>query len=148
MHDAGSVGDLEGDRCFANDVDDLRRWKWTPLGDRRFQALPLEKFHDDVRQAARGDAVVVHLHHVAGLELGGRLRFGFEPTHRISVLGELGVDELDRHAVSERRVPGSPNRSHRAATDELLDAVLAGDDGVGEIGDRVGRGRVHVASGR
>jgi hypothetical protein len=43
-------------------------------------------------------------------------------------LGVLGIDELDGDPRAEARMPPLPHRAHAAATDEIEDFVLAGDE--------------------
>src|SRR5204863_465127 len=70
------------------------------LGERLRQRAPGEELHGEVELAVVGLAVVVDADGVRVLDLRGRLHLAIEAPGGVGVLGDGGVDDLERdHAV-------------------------------------------------
>src|SRR5438034_5351096 len=78
------------------------------------------------------------------VERGGDLRLGTEPTQEPGVLGQGEVQHLDPYPPLETDVVGHVDATARARTDGTEQAVAAGEDAAGEVGDAGNRHRVTV----
>ena len=81
-------------------------------------------FHDKVAVPGAGLAEIIDRDDSAVLELRERARLALEADEKIAVRCEFGGQELDRHRAVERGLHALVNRTHPAAPEQALDAVL------------------------
>jgi hypothetical protein len=71
---------------------------------------------------------------VRGLERSGSAGFALEaPEEQLGITGHLGTDELDRRRPDQQAVSRPPDLAHPAATDLLLEDILAEFVGFGDL---------------
>ena len=99
-----------------------------PLGQR----LAAKQLHDDESDAVIGEAGVEDLHDVRALGGARGLGLAREPPSRLTLLGVLGIEDLDCHALLDGRVDGLVNAPHPATADQLHDRVFS-DRAAGQI---------------
>src|SRR5262249_29174946 len=119
---AQRLADLSDEvRCF------LERQAPAPL-EPHAQILSVEELHHEVRDAAV-DAVVLDLHDVWALEVGGRACLALEARAELGRARERRIHELHGDGMAKVKVTRYPDRPHATAGERLLEAELAGDDG-------------------
>ena len=125
---------LERGADLAQDVDDPLRRQRPVLSDQGVEIQAIEQLHHVVQPAVLGGAEVVELHRVRGLERGGRAGFALEaPEEQLGIARHLRTDELDRRRPDQQAVARPPDLAHPAATDLLLQDVLAQLIGFGDL---------------
>ncbi len=119
-----------------------------------FQAPAADELHLDVAHRV-GAAEVVDGHGARMIELGHQPGLALEPRPALVVLGDLGLDQLQRAGAVQLDVLDLPDLAHAPDADLLEEPVLAEDDSA-RLEDRrgefvpvargaVGLGRVRVA---
>ena len=133
------VAGVERGRRLAQPADGLLE-AGPPVAQALGERSAVEQFHDHERRALVV-ADVVDLDHVgvAG-QAGGGARLADEALPAVGVLGEVGGQDLDRHAAVEDLVLGRVHGSHAAVGDVPDDSISGG-----ELGDhgRTADGRLY-----
>ena len=94
------------------------------LVEPRLKRLPGDVFHHHVMQVAL-DVKVVDLHDVRVMQLGHGLRLALEAVEKIRGLGQVRVEDLDRHQPLEPRLKGPVYFGHAAAPQARLELIFA-----------------------
>ena len=94
-----------------------------PAGETRVERLALDELHDEHRLAAVLEDVV-EAHDVRVLEPRQRRRLALEPLTELGIVGDPGVEDLDRDDAAETQVAGAPDDAHPAPA-ELLQWAIA-----------------------
>ncbi len=93
----------------------------------RVQAPAVEVLHRDVEQAVGLGAEVEDLDRVGVIQARRGLRLPVESSGEGGVVGVLAVHHLDGDGLLEGDLSRPEDGAHRAAADEVLDHVFAGD---------------------
>ena len=126
MHEAAAVGVVETTRRLEADRERLRRREPVALVEKRAQAAAAEVLEDEI-----GPVVVLapveDRHDVGMAQGGGRLGLGPEAAQEGFVVGQGGVQHLDRDASPQRHVLGQEDVSGRTRADGSEQAVPAAE---------------------
>jgi hypothetical protein len=79
-------------------------------------------------------APVVDVDDARMMERRGQLRLGAEAPQEPGVVGQGGVEDLDRHPAAQADVPGGIHPPGGAGADGGDEAVTAGQDPAGQVG--------------
>ena len=120
------VGD--GLARLQDELDGLLDRKRPSLLKPRAEVAALQVLHHHVRSAGLQRPDVDDARHVLALDLDRRASFPREPRHGFGIAQRVGKQELDRHPLVELDVVGSDDDAHAARAEDLVDAVLAGED--------------------
>ena len=104
------------------------------------EAAALEQLEHHERHVVL--APVVDRHDVRVVQRRRDLRLGAEAAEEPGVVGERGVQHLHRDAAPQADVVGDVDATARAGADRREQAVAAGEDAAGEVGDAGDRHRV------
>ena len=91
------------------------------------EARSLDELHHEKRRLAVL-AVVVEAHDVLVLERGENARLARETPPELGILGDPGVEQLDRDVAPQAAVMGAPDGSHASLADASTQLVAAGDE--------------------
>ena len=109
----------------AGDLGEHRRGaigRQRPAGEHVGEAAGVDQAHHQVRGTGLAP-VVVQRDDVRVLEPGDELGLGLEPADERRIVGELGLDHLDRHLTPDDRLVGPEHRAERASSDLLAQLV-------------------------
>ncbi len=137
VDDPSHVRVLERGRDLPSDVDGLRRGESLAGVEQASEASASQELEHHERHVVV--APVVHRHHVRVVQRGRDLRLGAEPPQETGVVREGEVEHLHRDAAAEPNVVGHVDATARARADRREQAVPAGEDSAGEIGDATDR---------
>ncbi|MNC86743.1 hypothetical protein D3C83_24170 [compost metagenome] len=126
------MGVVEPGGDLAADGGGLRRAQPVAPVEQAAEAAALEELEDHERGLVLPP--VVDRHHVRVVQRGGHLRLGAEPPEEAGVVGQGGVEDLDRHLALEAHVPGGVDAPARPRPQGGHQAVPAGQDTAGQIG--------------
>ena len=146
MDDAGVVRLLERDRDLAHDVERTRGLD-RPLRDHFVERDTLDVFEDEKERAVGELAEVGRRGDVRMLDPRRGLGFATKAPEHLFVVAQVGVQQLQRHALSHQRVLREEHGAHPAFADQLVEAVTLRDHRAdqGKVGG--GRfGRLHRVS--
>ena len=133
VHDALAVGVPHGGGDLRGEVKRPPQRQGSFLAQQRGEAAPLEELHDQVKALIVGElAKEEDAHEVGVLERRGDARFAVETAHRVRVLRQLRMEDLDGHVAAEGRLRRPVDRAHAALPHGLVDAELAEKDGADE----------------
>ncbi len=95
-----------------------------PAGEHVGEAAGVDQSHHQVRGTGLAP-VVVQRDDVRVLQPGDELGLGLEPADERRIVGEPGLDHLDRHLTPDDRLVGAEHRAERAPSDLLAQLVAA-----------------------
>ncbi len=124
MHQAASVGVVEGAAGFDAQTQDLGRRQQVPGVEQGAQAASLEELHDQKR-GALVLAPVVDPADVGMAEGGDDLGLGPEPPQEGRVAGQTGMKDLDGDPSPEADIVGHVDVRRRAGSEQASQAVPA-----------------------
>ena len=127
MDDAHLVRHGDGCERLHDDVADVRVGDRPVLVDHAVEVAPLHVLHRDVEEAVRLLAEVDDAYRVRVVEPAGGLRLAMEAADEVRVDGDRAVHHLHGDVLLERSEARLVHGAHRAAAEEFLDLVLAGD---------------------
>jgi len=96
----------------------------TSSGDAAIQGLAFQKFHGDVR-AALPASYFKDRADIGMRQRGSRAAFALESQEGLAVVEAPAGDEFDRGEAAQINIGGAVHRSHGAASDFRLEAVVA-----------------------
>ena len=109
----------------AGDLGEHRRGaigRQRPAGEHVGEAAAVDQPHHQVRGTGLAP-VVVQRDDVRVLQPGDELGLGLEPADERRIVGEPGLDHLDRHLTPDDRLIGAEHRAERPSTDLLAQLV-------------------------
>ena len=122
MDEPATVRVVEATCRLEPDEDALRRGEAVAAVEDGSQAAASEVLADEIERLPVV-APVEHRHHVGVAERGRRPCLGLEPAHEALVVGERGVEDLDRHAPAQAHVLREEDVGGRAGADRGQQAV-------------------------
>ena len=137
VHDAARVRVVERVGDVATDAGRLRDREQVAAVEHRPQAPALEQLDDHERLLVL--APVVHRHDVRVVQRRRDLGLGAEAAEEPDVLGERGVQHLDRDPPAEADVFGRVDPAARAGADRREEPVPAREHAPGQVVRAVGR---------
>ena len=111
------VGDLDGKSQRESD-------RQRTVGETMFERFAVEQRHHEVVNAV-GLADIVDAADVRMIELRDGVRFPFETSAALPVIGDVGGEDLDRDVAIEPAVSRPIDFAHAASAEERVDFVRA-----------------------
>lgn len=127
MNDADAMSLCDRLAHLQQELDCLLDGERPPLTEPLREISPFEILHHHVRSAVVEGPHVGDASHVLALYLHRRARFSSEPRDGLAIGEGLRQQELDCDAVIELLVACGDDHAHAARTEDLLDAVFAGE---------------------
>ena len=118
------VRGVERARDLLEDPDGIDGLEAAARAEQRVQVGARHVAHRDVEVAVLLLGLV-HGHDVGMVDPRGEARLALEALAKLGVLRELGGDELDRDLTAERELRRAEHDAHAAASDALLEPVVA-----------------------
>jgi hypothetical protein len=131
VHQPAHVRVVERGGHLPADVRGLRGRQPVVTVEHAAQAAAFEQLEDHERQLVL--APVVDGHDVRMVQRGRELSLGPKPPEETGVVGERGMEDLDRHAAAEADVVGDVHPATRARADRRPQAVSPREHPADEI---------------
>ncbi len=133
MDDAGEVGGVQGVGHVGRDLHRPRRTERAVLLKVFPKGLAPHQFHHDRVDALDRDRVVDR-HDAAMVQSRRRPGLVAEPRDEAGIVGQVTVQDLDRHPPVQRQVEGAPDLRHPAGGQEIMEFVAVGEPSTGRDG--------------
>ncbi len=131
MNNSMPVRLVERQADLVQKIRNQRKW-WPRMGllERR-ERLPVEEFHDEVRNVAprrRGNSEIGDVDDIGMAQAAAGLRFPLETGYEMGVRPPFRSDYLHGHDAGGSEMGGQVNVSHAARAQLAVDAVFAVED--------------------
>jgi hypothetical protein len=124
VHDALPVRGPHAHRRGVGDAQTAREREVAVFEERLRQRAPLEVLHDQIEAAVGELAEQVDVHQVGVVERRRHACLTLEAPHGVGVLGEVAVQDLDRHVALQGGLMRTVDRAHAARPDGLVHVEL------------------------